>query len=531
MIYRKVELSFEEVPQFSERDKAYQREDPNLSPFYDHLVHPDSFSHIANIKGDNQVDRELLVRELEKMYSNVSKSEAVIQNIRALSDERTFTIITAHQPSLLTGPLYFIYKICSVISLCRQLNERKEDFKVVPVFVMGGEDHDFEEIATAQIFNQNFTWDTEQVGSTGRMTLEGLENVLTEIDARLGTSPNAEELRGIIKNALASAGNYGQFMFQFVHQLFDAYGLLIVNMDNASFKKKLLPYVLKDLENKDSVEAVNKDQKSLADAGFKDQAYAREVNIFWMDKDRHRVALNGDKTYQIGKDTLSHNELIEKLQSQPECISPNVILRPIFQEIIMPNLAYVGGGGELAYWLERKSLFERWTIPFPMLVRRDSMMIIDKRSAQWLKGSGLEIIDLFDREEQVIGKYALTQAAVDIDLTQEKKSLHEVFSKVKDLAIKIDPTLEKTVLSESAKAIKSLHYLESKLLKAEKNKNEVGINKLTRIKQKLFPGNDGLQERTDNFIPYYLKYGQDWIKELIEHQDPLNKNFKILVEE
>jgi|GEM_PF-3189189 len=164
-MYLRQDISFEDVPQLSVRDKAYQRADSRLRSFYKYDVTLESLASVAEERSQYPVDRKLLVTELLKQYEGVDHSTQVIDNINALGDDDTYTIITAHQPSLLTGPLYFIYKICSIISLTRRINEQKSGFKTVPLFILGGEDHDFDEIATAHLFGQDFTWVTDQVGA------------------------------------------------------------------------------------------------------------------------------------------------------------------------------------------------------------------------------------------------------------------------------------------------------------------------------------------------------------------------------
>lgn len=530
MIYNRKDVSFEDVPQLSDRDKAYQRGDERLKSFIKYPASFDSFGQVLSDRSSYPVDRELLVSTLLEQYKSLEASDSTIANIKSLSSDKTFTIITAHQPSLLTGPLYFIIKISSIISLSKKLNQAHPDYRVVPVFVTGGEDHDFEEIATLHMFSKDFSWETNQKGSTGRMSHDGLDSVLSSVQEVLGSGDHADELKRIISKAQLASDSYGGFMVYFVNELFKKYGLVIANMDNAGFKAKLLPYIIKDLENKDSIKSVEADQDALEAAGFKRQAHAREVNFFHMGEDRIRVVAEDDGSYSIGDDSYTKDELITLISEQPGSISPNVILRPIFQELIMPNLAYIGGGGELAYWVERKRLFDLWNLPFPMLIRRDSLHIVDKKTEKTLTGAQMNIMDLFQREEQVFGQYARLQSDAEIDLTDEKKAIEDIFNQIKERASKIDPTLGKTALSEASKAIKSLDYLQSKMLKAEKTKNEVGINKLRKAKHKLFPGNDGLQERYDNFMPFYLRYGQAWIDEVIEHCDPLNKSFKILTE-
>ena len=529
-MYLKRSIPFSEIPHLSSRDKAYQGADPRLRPFYRYDVQIDQFSEVIEQRSSFEVDRELLVNELRNQYADIETSLITRRNIDALRLEDTFTVVTAHQPSLLTGPLYFIYKICSTISLASRINEELEKPYIVPVLVMGGEDHDFEEIASINLFGKRFTWQTDQLGATGRMMLNGLDQIIEDIKRTLGGGEYAFDLINKLEEALASSKTYGDFMIRFVDSLFNRFGLIIINMDNEGFKKKLVPYVQTDIETKISQISTLKDQASLEKAGFKSQAHARAVNIFWLTKTRDRVIENEDGTFTIGQENFTSEELNKKVLSDPSCVSPNVILRPLYQEIILPNLAYVGGGGELAYWMERKSLFTAWDIPFPMLVRRDSVFIVDKKTSKWLEDRNLSILSLFEREEQLISQLASINSAVDIDLSEYKSLMDDLYKQIENIAQSIDPTLKQTVAAESKKSNKSLDYLESKLLKAEKNKSEVAIKKLVNIKNKLFPGNNGLQERHVNFMEFYVKYGPEWLEKLLQLLDPLDKNFKVLIE-
>ena len=529
-MYRTQTIPFEEIPHFSQRDKAYQAEDERLRPFYQHEVAIDNLDQAVANRQQYPVDRKILHQVLTHQYNASSITAATKSNIDALLDEDTYTIITAHQPSILTGPLYFIYKICSIISVTRRLAAQGKSYKVVPVFVMGGEDHDFEEIASLHIYGKTLTWDTDQIGATGRMNLNGIQETIDQAFQIFGESPNADTLKNLITNALASATSYGEFMFNLLNGLFGQYGLIIANMDDAQLKQQFLPVALQDIDENFSHTCVIKDQKALATSGFKSQAHARDINLFFHDQDRKRIIKEEDH-FSIGHNRYTRAELGDLLKNQPKNISPNVVLRPVFQEMIFPNLAYVGGGGELAYWLERKSLFCHLNLPFPMLVRRDSFLIVDRKSAKFVEDSGLSMADLFDRTEQLDKSYALGQTEVKIDLNDKKVKVLELFEEVATIAQGVDPTLMKTVMAEGAKAQKAIDVLEKRLIKAEKQKQEVGIKKIGKIKAKLFPNNDSLQERYDNFAPYFLRHGQSWIDAIINACDPFDKGFKILIEE
>lgn len=530
-MYKKSEIAFDQIPQLSQRDKDYQHSAAALRPFYRYDVNVDSFAEVIAARKQFATDRKVLVDTLAQQYSPLSNTEKALANVNRLADEDTYTIITAHQPSLLTGPLYYIYKICSTIKLTQQLKAHYPAYEFVPVFIIGGEDHDFEEIASLNFFNKTYTWATEQVGATGRMTLDGLSEVLSEVKDTFGTMPYAEQLTEIIDQAYEGSKTYGDFALRLTHSLFGQYGLVTANMDKKSYKELLLPHILRDIEEGISKESVELDQAKLTASGYKAQAHARQVNIFYHHGDRHRVIDQPDGTYQINEKTLTKTELTQILTDHPENISPNVVLRPVFQELIFPNLAYIGGGGELAYWMERTTLFDRLGLPFPMLIRRDSLLLVDKRSHQTLEDANISIQQAFGREEQIINQYAQQLSSADIDLTEAKSILQKAYDSIIAISDQIDPHQSKSILADHARVAKGFDNIENKLLKAEKRKNETAINKVTRIKQKLFPGNDSLQERKDNFIPYYLKHGPEWIDAIIDQVAPLDLGFKVLVEE
>jgi len=522
-------ISFSDIPHFSKRDKAFQLGDDSLRPFYNYEVNLDTFAEVIHERSKFQTNRSLLQQVVQAQYAGKTISAELKENIAELTSDKTFTVITAHQPSILTGPLYYIFKICSVISLCRQLSQHHDDYRFVPTFIMGGEDHDFEEIASLHYFNRTFTWKTEQIGSVGRMTLGGLQALLDEVGATFGAMPHASELRQLIEDSYAGSKTYGEFMLALTHGIFSHTELMIINMDDPKLKLELLPYIIKDIKEETSHQSVNVDQVDLEKAGFKSQAHARDVNIFFHDGDRHRVIKNGNDSYTINSKTYNQAELISYLQKNPGSISPNVVLRPIYQELILPNLAYVGGGGELAYWMERRTLFEELSIPYPMLIRRDSALIVDFKSLSQAQRLSLSIKDLFDRNDLIAIKYAKDQSESELTLSSEREKAAVLFRGLHERATQIDSTLSGAVKAEEAKFLKVLSNMENKLVKAEKRKNEVAINRINKLKDKLFPNNDSLQERYENFIPYYLKHGVSFINQMIECLNPMDKSFKVIL--
>lgn len=526
------QLKFQDIPQLSTMDIAYQTADPRLKPFYRQVPKLEAFGSMIQSRQFDQKKRDILVTQLKQQYKGLETDSKVLQNIDRLAQTHSYTVTTGHQPALFTGPLYFIYKICSVINLTQQLNAHYPQYDFIPVYWLGGEDHDFAEVNHMHLFNKKLVWDDEQGGPVGRYQTDSLKPILDELYQVLSESPKAEELKNYLHKAFDDANNYYQGFFRFVHQLFEAYGLVILMSEAAEFKGQMKDIFKDDLLNHSSKNFVENTVSELEKVGFKNQAFAREINLFYLlPNQRARIEKNG--TFYEVLDTnirFTEAEILAELEAHPERFSPNVILRPLYQEMLLPNLAYIGGGGELAYWLERKSQFAHYKMPFPLLIRRNSVQFVDQNSQKKLEKLELPVQDLFKNKDQLIRQYIEGQMEGELSFANEQKDLAVIFKRIQDKTAEIDPTLEASVAAQEAQLYKALNKLEGRLLRAEKKKEDVAINQIKKMKAKLFP-NEGLQERHDNFIPFYLKYGQDWLDFLVKELNPMNPHFLLVEEE
>lgn len=524
-------IPFKQVPQLSAKDIAYATAEPELRPFYKYPVTLEAFAEVIKDKKKDQTDRSLLVDVLREQYSEMEPSEAVMANIEKLAHEHTFTVTTAHQPSLFTGPLYYIYKILSTIHLSRRLNEAYPDQYIVPVFVSGGEDHDFEEINHANLFGKSLVWENDESGSVGQMRTDTLSDPLAQLRDILGDNPIAKEIGDKITSAYQRHERYGRAAADLVNELFKEYGLVVLDMNNARLKKRFTAIMEQELFEQPSQALIEATTEQMANIGFSQQAFPREINLFYLrDQIRERIVLEDGKYRVLNTDyTFDADELRQELQQHPERFSPNVVIRPLYQEYILPNLAYIGGGGEIAYWLERKSQFAHFGINFPMLVRRNSVLWIDKGMAKKMDKLDLEVEDIFRETEALIKDYVKSHSDNELSLGAEKGQLNKIFQGIAKKVAEVDQTLVKTVKAEGAKQLNSLQELESRLLKAEKQRHEIEINQIRNLKDKLFPDN-GLQERTDNFLTFYLRYGRDFFATLLEELNPLCEGFVVIID-
>lgn len=526
-----LKIPFEEVPQLSSKDVAYATKNPKLKPFYKYDVSLEAFAQVIKDKAQDHTDRNALANALEAQYKGLDTTEAVRTNIQHLRQENTFTVTTAHQPGLFTGPLYYIFKIISTINLAEQLKQEYPDYQFVPIFISGAEDHDFEEVNHARLFGKEIIWENDEQGGVGFMKTTSLAPALEQLKDILGDSEDAQAAYQLIEEAYTSHERYGRATHHLVNSLFRNYGLVVVSMDDAALKRLMIPHIKKEIFEQPSQELINETQQKLEEVDFGEQAHARPINFFYLrDQLRARIVQEGDDFLVLDTDyRWSKKELEAEIDEHPERFSPNVVMRPIYQETVLPNLAYIGGGGEISYWLERKSQFEHFGVNYPMLIRRNSALWVDRGACKRMDKLGLTPKDLFDDTESLIKRFVADETDNELSLGQEKGQLNALFQAVAKKAAEIDPTLKKKTLAEGAKQLKALENLEGRLMRAEKQKHETAINQIRSLKDKLFPGN-GLQERKENFLNFYLRYGNDFFATLKEHLHPLEEGFVVILD-
>ena len=486
-------------------------------------------SFVEAIKKRTQfpVDRPLLLASLKKQYERIGAVLPVDDHV--ILDENTFTITCAHQPSLITGPLYHIYKIASVVNLAGQLKEIHPDKAFIPVFIVGGEDHDWEEINHLHLFGRKIEWQREAGGSCGRLSTDGLEEVIREVSELFTNAPQGDAIREMLNGILDRADNYGSFHQSLIQRLFGEHGLIVLNMDDADLKRAFIPIMEKEIKEQFSFPLVSETQKQLAKIGFKPQAFCREINLFHMSPGvRERLDKDGDSFIRVdSNERYTKEELLDELRAHPERFSPNVILRPLYQEMILPNIAFVGGGGEIAYWLERKSQFEAAGVFLPILVRRNSFFIIDHATKQGMEKTGLGWEDFMQDYDTIVKHYLSEHSKAELEVNVELDMLKAAYQSLEEKADVIDPTLSKAIQAEEAKHLRQFEQLGSRLLRAEKQQHETALKRIQKVKDKLFP-EDGLQERYENFMPYYSMLGDEFITSIIAISDPLESRLTIL---
>ncbi|WP_116105547.1 bacillithiol biosynthesis cysteine-adding enzyme BshC [Lewinella sp. IMCC34191] len=521
-------IPFTEVPQFSKRDVAYATGIDDLRPFYKYDVRKEALAEVMEDKDKDGTDRDLLVDTLLAQYEELELTE-VPDNVSILRSLQTYTVITAHQPALFTGPLYYILKICSTINLARQLKEAYPDKDFVPVFISGAEDHDFEEINHAQVYGNRIEWTENAGGPVGALSTDSLGDALAELKDILGDRPTAQDMYARIERAYKKHDTYGAAAVALVHDLFGKEGLVVADMSKKPFKAAFAKIMEREIFGSVSQPLIEKAQSQLEKLGYSGQAHAREINLFYLTPNRRDRIVRKDGGFGVidTDKTFTEAELRKELSDHPERFSPNVVMRPLFQELIFPNLAYIGGGGELAYWLERKEQFDTFGLNFPMLIRRNSVLWIDKGNQKKLDKLDLDYRKLFQPADLIIRDYVAEQSENELSLSEELKELEALFEGIAKKAEVIDPTLAKAVMGEHARQAKAVENLEGRIRRTEKQRFETSMNQIRTLRDKLFPDN-GMQERYDSFLNIYLQEGEEMLQSLIEHLDPLEPGLVVI---
>ena len=510
----------------------YIDQDASLKEFFNY---PPTLQGIKKAIEDRihfRYNRDVLVQELKKQYDSIAVSDKTKNNIEALGLKNTFTLTTAHQNNIFTGPLYFIYKILHTIKLAEYCKTNLPGYNFVPVFYIGTEDADLDELNHIYLGGEKLAWNTKQTGAVGRMKVDKeLIRLIGLMEGQLAVLPDGKEIVKLMKECYKEGDTIQSSTFKIVNALFGQYGLLVLLPDNPELKKQMLPVFKDDLLNQNASGIVEKTAGRLTDAGYKVQANPREVNLFYLKDDiRERIEMvKGEWRVVNRKEKFSEKELLSELNEHPDRFSPNVILRGLYQETILPNLAFIGGGGETAYWLQLKDLFNHYKVPFPILVLRNSFLIIEKKWQERISKLGFTIEDFFLSAEELLNRVVMNESKNEVKLNGSLSELEQMYENFKKQASAVDSSLEKHVEALKLRTVHRLQELEKKMLRAEKRKFTDQQRQINTIKEQLFPGN-GLQERYDNFSYYYAKWGKEFIDKLYEHSLNLEQEFVILRE-
>ena len=542
MKFKATPISYRATGLFSSLVNDYMESKGEARSFVNYTPNIEGYQKAIEQRAFFPTNRKVLVEALQNQYVQLAKDinesnalnnkdafKLVNENVSLLLKENTFTVTTAHQPNIFTGPLYFIYKIIHAIQLAAELKKQFPKNNFVPVYYMGSEDADLQEVGAYNLAGESYQWNTKQKGAIGRMKVdEELIQLLQNLEGYWSVKFAGKEALEVLKQAYQKGKTISEATLALVHAYFGKYGLVVIQPDDARLKSLFVDVMEKELRTGFSQKAIGPTKEKLAST-YHVQSDGRDLNLFYLG-DNSRARIEKKEGAYIVVDTNIHfteEEIVKELHAHPERFSPNVILRGVYQETILPGIAFIGGGGELAYWMELKNVFNEVKVHYPILQLRNSFMLMnEKQTANW-NNLGFTLEHLFKPELELELEYIKNQTKENLALTNHISSLNDLYESIQQDVIKIDTSLGDHAKNLSIQAQKKLALLEKKMIRAEKRKQQISIDRIQTIKGSLFPKNS-LQERVENFSEWVGDYGWDWVEAIMQHSTTLNPSFTII---
>ncbi|MEN4759357.1 bacillithiol biosynthesis cysteine-adding enzyme BshC [Chryseobacterium sp. C39-AII1] len=455
--------------------------------------------------------RNVLSDVLERQLSHLELSSKQKENIDNIKQPNTFTITTGHQLNLFSGPVFFVYKILQTIKTCSYLKENFPDFNFVPIYWMASEDHDFAEINHFKTENNYYEINEKSGGAVGRIDINDTF-FISEFEKEFKDSVFGTELILMLKEAYKVGNTLTQAIQILVNRLFSNFGLLILDGDSSALKNQIKATFKDELLNfslhKNSKEKVDFLTKKYG----KVQVNPREINLFYLSETRDRIDFDGKKYTIVDKNIqFTEEEILNELENHPEKFSPNALMRPVYQETVLPNLAYIGGNAEIMYWLELKDYFNTINIPFPILIPRNSMLFLKEKTVGKIEKLNLKVEDFFQNFTTITNNKILDDNTILKLLDEKENLLMTHFAELRTIAETTEKSFGNMVKAEEVRQLKSFKRLKKRLLHAEKIKQSEMLERLENLFLDVHPSKTW-QERVYNFSVFFADYGYAWLE-------------------
>ncbi|MBQ0152243.1 MAG: bacillithiol biosynthesis cysteine-adding enzyme BshC [Chryseobacterium sp.] len=464
--------------------------------------------------------REILSEELSRQLSHLTLSVKQKENIELIKSAETFTITTGHQLNLFSGPVFFVYKILQTIKTCFYLKDHFPEQNFVPVYWMATEDHDFAEINHFKTEQNYFEFNEKSGGAVGRIKVSDT-TFISYFEKEFKDSVFGTELILMLKESYQPGNTLTQAIQLFVNRLFSEYGLLILDGDSVALKRQMISIFKDDLLNH-QLQNLSQDKVELLTAKYgKVQVNPRDINLFYLseNRNRNRIEAMGENFHIVDTDQVfTQEEILSELENHTEKFSPNALMRPVYQEKVMPNLAYIGGNAEIMYWLELKDYFQYLSLSFPILIPRNSMLFLKEKTLGKIEKLSLKLEDFFTNFTTITNAKILDQSVVLEAIQKQENQLVNNFSELKSLAENTEKSFGNMVSAEEVRQLRSFNRLRKRLLKAEKVKQSELLERLEMLFLEVHPAKTW-QERIFNFSVFFSDNGYSWLDACLEEMD------------
>ncbi|KMQ68216.1 bacillithiol biosynthesis cysteine-adding enzyme BshC [Chryseobacterium sp. FH2] len=508
-------ISFNDIENIPQLVKDFLNQ--HIEGFEETTFSLDNFKKQIHLKQNSFTlqQREVLFNAFQKQLSYLKLSSKQEENIESLQQPNTFTITTGHQLNLFSGPVFFVYKILQTIKTCTYLKGYFPDFNFVPVYWMASEDHDFAEINHFKTEDNYYEISGKQGGAVGKIQINDTF-FISEFEKEFKDSIFGTELILMLKEAYKVGNTLTDAIRILVNRLFSEFGLLMLDGDSKELKNQIKQTFKDELLNFSLYKTSKQKVDFLTEKYGKVQVNPREINLFYLSETRDRIDFDGQKYIVIDKNIqFTKEEILNELENHPEKFSPNALMRPVYQETVLPNLAYIGGNAEIMYWLELKDYFTKINIPFPILIPRNSMLFLKKKTLGKIEKLDLKIDDFFQNFTTITNNKILDDNVILKLLNEKENLLLNNFSELKSIAETTEKSFGNMVKAEEIRQLKSFKRLKKRLLHAEKIKQSELLERLENLFLDVHPYKNW-QERVYNFSVFFADYGYSWLENCLE---------------
>ena len=532
-------VNFSDIPGHQNLFLDYLYDFENVSSFYKHnFRNRENYMNIfKEISSSDKAPREKLVHLINEQYSGFSLSNKTEQNIKLLENEKTLAVVTGQQLGMLGGPMYTFYKIFTAIKLAKHLSERYDDYNFVPVFWLESDDHDVEEVSSIKIINDNNNIVTvkygdksedeeSNTGSVGYIKFdESINTFFESLGSNLRTTEFKEEIVNNLRSFYKEGTSFKEAFKKLIYSIFDRYGLIIFDPQGAGVKSLLKPIFKKEISDfrTHTQELVHVSAK--LEEVYHAQVKIRPINLFFSTDDGRYLIEPGDNIFKLKRKRIrfTYEEIMNLIEEQPEKFSPNVLLRPICQDYILPTAFYVGGPSEIAYFAQVMPLYGIYNIAAPVIYPRSSLTVMEKNVSSLLEKYNLNIHDVFINTNKLKDKVLsdISENSLDDIFEKTKTDIALAMDLLKEKLFEFDKTVSDSSTKYRQKIISYVDELRTKANDAQKKKYESTLRQLDKLSAALYPNNN-LQEREINFIYFAHKYGLNIIDKFYEELE-INK--------
>lgn len=500
----------------------------NVARFYDgnYKSKSDWSAKIKTLQ-NNIYDRSLLTRVLNEQNREYHSGIKTLANIDLLGNDNTFAVVTGQQLGLLSGPLYTLYKAITAVKLSEYLSQEHPECNFVPVFWLEGEDHDFEEINKVNFINNaselvhaEYLYKGEalerNLGATGNIIIdETILNIYTQFETQLPPSEYTQVLLDAIKGYYKPGNTLLKAFTGFLNHFYEDSGLIFFNPNHPELKQLLSPLFVKELDSDSAASKLVIEKSAELEENYHAQIKAKSVNLFMFHKEgRFSIEPSGSDFYlKNTRQRYTTDEVRTLMKTTPEKFSPNVVLRPLCQDTMLPTIAYVAGPAEIAYFAQLKPVYNYFGVTMPLIYPRSSITIIEEKIQKVLEKYSIEILELFGEVDAILSKVSEQVSEVKVESLFESLSLRlkESVQEARFGIQQIDPTLNGTIDGFIGKLEQQLGVLKTKTQKAQQLKEEISLKQIRKAALYIFP-NGNFQERELSLLHFLNKYGPDFSK-------------------